>query len=204
MKAWLTAGKETLEAQAAEFKYLEGKGFSYRPLKSEKTGEILLHAFYLVSGEKILLKVFKKNAARQLEFYSWKNMEQAERHLSDLWDSYQSSEDAKIQRKEAKKAFKHDLKVGDIVKNSWGYDQTNIEFYQVVEVVSEKSVKIREIKCESEEYSARADSCRVRPVKDSFCGETETRQVTKHGVTTKYGRAYRIEENTTHHMPWGH
>ncbi len=48
-------------------------------------------------------------------------------------------------QKQERKAFKHDLKIGDILYSSWGYDQTNIDFYEVVEVVSDKSVKIREI-----------------------------------------------------------
>lgn len=38
------------------------------------------------------------------------------------------------------------LKEGDILYTSWGYDQTNINFYQVVKVVSDSTVQIREIK----------------------------------------------------------
>jgi hypothetical protein len=30
----------------------------------------------------------------------------------------------------------HNLKVGDVVYNSWGYDQTNVDFYQVARVSS--------------------------------------------------------------------
>jgi hypothetical protein len=40
--------------------------------------------------------------------------------------------------------YKHGLVVDDILYSSWGYDQTNISWYQVIDV-SEKSVKIREI-----------------------------------------------------------
>lgn len=36
------------------------------------------------------------------------------------------------------------LKVGDILYSSWGYDQTNIDFYEVVEVKA-KAVVIRKI-----------------------------------------------------------
>ena len=34
------------------------------------------------------------------------------------------------------------FKVGDYVYNSWGYDQTNIDFYKVVGFAGKKSVKI--------------------------------------------------------------
>jgi hypothetical protein len=35
-------------------------------------------------------------------------------------------------------------KVGDIVANSWGYEQTNVEFYRVVEVLP-KSIRVAEL-----------------------------------------------------------
>jgi hypothetical protein len=35
-------------------------------------------------------------------------------------------------------------KVGDVVMNTWGYEQTNVEFYQVLEVKN-KSLVVREI-----------------------------------------------------------
>jgi hypothetical protein len=38
----------------------------------------------------------------------------------------------------------HDYKTGDIIHHSWGYDQTNADFYQVVKV-SEKSIWIAQI-----------------------------------------------------------
>lgn len=38
----------------------------------------------------------------------------------------------------------HTFKVGDCLYQSWGYDQTNIDFFEVVEVLP-KSVKIRRI-----------------------------------------------------------
>jgi len=35
--------------------------------------------------------------------------------------------------------------VGDILYSSWGYDQTNIDWYQIVGVPTEKLVLVREI-----------------------------------------------------------
>ena len=44
----------------------------------------------------------------------------------------------------------HNIKKGDIFVNSWGYDQTNIDYYKVVGV-TEKSVKIRKLKSKETE-----------------------------------------------------
>lgn len=51
----------------------------------------------------------------------------------------------KEQRMKQKKQFKHDFKQGDILYSSWGYDQTNIDFYLVTRVISDKSVQICQI-----------------------------------------------------------
>ena len=53
------------------------------------------------------------------------------------------------ERKEAqrakKKAFKHTVAVGDVFRCSWGYDQTNVDYYEVIEVKG-KHVTVIEIK----------------------------------------------------------
>lgn len=36
----------------------------------------------------------------------------------------------------------HSLKTGDILYTSWGYDQTNIDFYQVAQICGKKKVLI--------------------------------------------------------------
>lgn len=45
--------------------------------------------------------------------------------------------------KEKKNAF--GVKVGDIFSASWGYEQTNNDFFQVIALVGEKSVRVREV-----------------------------------------------------------
>lgn len=40
---------------------------------------------------------------------------------------------------------KYGVKVGDLFCASWGYDQTNLDFFQVVELVGTQSVRVREV-----------------------------------------------------------
>lgn len=47
--------------------------------------------------------------------------------------------------KPAEKVNKFGVKVGDIFHASWGYDQTNNDFFQVVALVGEQSVRVREV-----------------------------------------------------------
>ncbi|MGO0395287.1 hypothetical protein ACTMMD_09570 [Escherichia coli] len=47
--------------------------------------------------------------------------------------------------------FKNDtVSVGDIFVSSWGYEQTNVTFYQVLSVHGKKTVTVREIRANSE------------------------------------------------------
>ena len=62
---------------------------------------------------------------------------------------------------------KHNIKPGDIFYNSWGYEQTNIDFYQVVKTTA-KTITLRKIKSKSVDYNAYYMTGSKVAVKDSF------------------------------------
>lgn len=78
---------------------------------------------------------------------------------------------ARRDRQETKAAAVHSLVVGDIVYSSWGYEQTNIDFFQVVEVVSAKSVRLRRIRQSTDETGFM--SGQTRGIKDEFLKDAE-------------------------------
>ena len=51
--------------------------------------------------------------------------------------------------KAAKRAAGHKLKAGDVLRCSWGYDQTNIDYYEVTRLIGARMVEIRKIGAES-------------------------------------------------------
>ena len=51
----------------------------------------------------------------------------------------------KPKAKAKEKVNKFGVKVGDLYSASWGYDQTNIDFFQVVELVGETMVRVKEV-----------------------------------------------------------
>lgn len=48
--------------------------------------------------------------------------------------------------KPAAKVNRYGVKVGDIFSASWGWEQTNVDFFQVVALVGELSVRVREVR----------------------------------------------------------
>lgn len=80
--------------------------------------------------------------------------------------------DRQTAARRAERHTPHTLKVGDILMCSWGYDQTNVDYYQVVALKGKTMISAREIGASyTDGYS------HVVPVKDKFIGEAKTYRV---------------------------
>jgi hypothetical protein len=112
--------------------------------------------------------------------YRFATMEEAGKKINDTISNLMSYADLKEKRKEARKA-PTTLKVGDILDVSWGYDQTNVNFYQVVAVRGKRTVDIREIA--SRVVDNNGPTTHVVAVKDAFLTPRENQ-----GDTDTYGR----------------
>ena len=62
---------------------------------------------------------------------------------------------------------KYGVKVGDVFYNSWGYEQTNIDFYEVVKLRGKTQIVLRAIASEVVEVLGFC-STKVKPVKGSW------------------------------------
>jgi hypothetical protein len=88
-----------------------------------------------------------------------------------------------LKRKEDERAekrnFKTDLFMGDILYSSWGYGQTNVDWYEVIEVTGGQSVVIREIASKV----MRTDSVGneyVVPIPGDYIGSEMKKRVSPH------------------------
>ena len=66
----------------------------------------------------------------------------------------------------AEKVNKFGIKVGDVFVESWGYEQTNIDFWQVVELRGTTQIVLRAIASEGRDIGF--CSRMVKPVRDNF------------------------------------
>jgi len=101
--------------------------------------------FYEANNGKPACKGFGGKRGKPDFSYYFPTEEQRTEHVHHYIEKMKRLAKMKIQRREEKKQFKHGYIVGDILYSSWGYDQTNIDFYQVTEIVSDKTIKIRQI-----------------------------------------------------------
>ena len=91
-----------------------------------------------------------------------------------------------LARRAALKATDH-WSVGDVLYNSWGYEQTNIDWYQVVDL-KPKSIVIRPIQKNYGESGYL--SGHSQPRRNEFCGELIIKPLAENGgVRFKHGAA---------------
>lgn len=98
--------------------------------------------------------------------YRFKSLAARDRHIAEFIAKCRSLVTIRAERAESRKAqdaVPNPLKAGDILYSSWGYDQTNIDFYQVVESKGQ-FVKIRQLRAEITESGHLSMSGNAKPV----------------------------------------
>lgn len=80
------------------------------------------------------LMAFVGRQTKPVANYSFKSKDQLDRYVAQLVTSRRGVFERKAKETQERREWKHDYKVGDILYASWGYDQTNVDFYQVTNV----------------------------------------------------------------------
>lgn len=138
--------------------------------------------------------------ARHRDFwYTFRTADQRAKYIAGYFDGRKGHADLMAKRK-TDRAGAHTLKVGDLLKCSWGYDQTNIDYYQVTRVIGAHTVEIREIG--SRTVSADGNwTGNCSPTPNDFKGEPMVKRVSKDNTVrmTSYSWAYPCALNDVGH-----
>jgi hypothetical protein len=88
--------------------------------------------------------VYSGKSENPLWDYFFRSESAREQYIADQVEKSKAAMSARQERAQAKRDFQHGLKDGDILYSSWGYDQTQVSWYEVVGVVG-KQVIVREV-----------------------------------------------------------
>lgn len=132
--------------------------------------------FAIIDIDRMTMKLVKetkrsKYGFKAISHYRYNSFEQMVNSINTLLKNIKYKEDKQEAKKKAKQNFENPYKVGDILYDSWGYEQTNVSFYQIVKV-SDKSVWIRKIgeeQVETDEFGPFGG--RKKPIKDKFVSD---------------------------------
>lgn len=164
---------------------------------------------------KNLVKIYNTNAKKEwkqlIAYYNFKTIENRTAYIDGFKRNAQKRIDEMNERKEARKNFANPAKIGDVLVGTWGYDQTNVDCYQVI-AVRGKMVDVQEIALQpvpdSIQGNGMADT--VVPVKNVFKKDEPvlSRRVFK-GYTNDYGvkindcvNVYLTDPKERHYRSW--
>lgn len=165
----------------------------FRP--TELTSEIVIaelgiEVFYSEETKKAIF--YSGRSQKKDWFFRFNTVERMHEKINETIQTRKNRQQELIERKAKQKELAeqysadHFFKIGDIVVNSWGYEQTNIEYYQVTKI-TKRQITVERIAGEMVENSmySHGMACEVRPVKDAFLlgerNEKYTLTVKPHG-----------------------
>ncbi len=125
---------------------------------------------YTTAQGKPAVAMFGGKRSKPDQHYRFANEESREAAIERYVEGQQANADY-MKAKRATKKNPNTLAIGDVLYTSWGYDQTNVDFYQVVDKPSAHFVVIRKIA--SETVPGNGSSVVAR--KDAFIDEVGKR-----------------------------
>ena len=166
----------------------------------------------MMNKEMSVAVAFKGRSNKMYFRYTYTNKNnaimQTENTIKIHFDKEMKKIETKKQELNEAKALRELVQVGDIFATSWGYEQTNVSFHQVIEKKSQATVMVREIGLlVVKETGGFSDT--VSPDRDDFIGEPKKCSLDNYGNVAKadrYGhKAYKCkDDNSTHHRSWGY
>jgi len=125
----------------------------------ERNGEHA-QAFRYCVADILYAVAFIGSSARPTWHYRFRTEAARDARINSLFESVAQSQAYKQSRRvEQGEQGEHDVKVGDVFRCSWGYDQTNIDYYQCVELRGKRTMIVREIQQESQETQSMQGEC---------------------------------------------
>lgn len=145
----------------------------FRPAGLDETliTEYGVECYYSESLLKAIMYLGKSN--KQVWFYRFRSHDEMWQRINETAVNYLDRQiDKGVQKMKERKAnadfnVSQFFKVGDVVLNSWGYEQTNIDFYQVVSMTAKK-INVKEIRASLVQDTGNSMAGHVTPIKDAF------------------------------------
>lgn len=135
-------------------------------------------SIFYVSTEMLVIKAYRAKAKKPFMNYRYKNLDRLKASVTNSINACNSSFEEKAKRKaESKKRvieFREKLEVGTILYTCWGYEQTNVEFYQVVSKAG-AYCEVREIAKRSQDTAYMQSE--VTPKPNTFIGEPMRKKI---------------------------
>lgn len=151
---------------------------------TDKQSDAVVYLYQSASG-RLGAVGYAGKAVKPTFHYTFKDQTRRETYVREFFEGRRATIAFRAEQK-AKASAPSTLKLNDILVASWGYDQTNIEWFQVTRLVGPTTVEIRPIAAANIKDTGWA-SGRTIPMIDQFTGEATRRRV-------QYGHSVKVHE----------
>ena len=122
------------------------------PTGSTEIKDTASDAVVYLSERRLLIAMGFVGKAQKPSFhFSFRSEENRTRHVDEFFRTRRASLKLKAEQKAKRASEGRGLEVGDVLRSSWGYDQTNIDYYEVTALIGKRMVEVREIGADSVE-----------------------------------------------------
>lgn len=153
------------------------------------------------------LALFIGNSAKPTSNYYYSTPESREEKINEVVERQREHLADKKEKLDARKAFKPTAKPGDIFVSSWGYEQTNVDFYLLQEVKGKTGTFIS-IGSETVEGSQYHDSDKVVADPTRMFGEPFKKLISQSGqseyISLKSYEYCHKWSGCSQHRSWGY
>lgn len=153
-------------------------------------GDLIVYGRELAG--KFHAKAFGGKRAKYDWYIAFRTTESRDKHIAEWMNGQRATKAYKAESRAKRAAAPRGLEVGDILDCMWGYDQTNIDYYQVTALIGDNMVEIREIGCQSEDTGWLQG--KSVPAINKFIGDP-MRKIAKNGSVriTSYSSASKMQ-----------
>tara|TARA_R100001530_G_scaffold28301_1_gene22389 strand:- start:1253 stop:1828 length:576 start_codon:yes stop_codon:yes gene_type:complete len=176
--------------------------------KEIKNGDAVAYT-YSMDGNPVAMGFYGKTK-KPVFHYRFKSPERMQEYIdkffSDRKEHFVRKAEAKAKRESAGQEMANNAKVGDIYYSSWGYDQTNIDFYQIVAKKGKMSFMLQKIGSMISRHTDWGVDY-VMPNPKHTKGEPMLKRMTEYGFNlNSYSSAvpWGGEEKSETSFGWGH
>ena len=141
---------------------------------------------------KVYAMCFAGKRAKPDRYHTYRTVEARDADVAQYFEGIQAGEANTKARAQARAEALRGVEVGDILRCSWGYEQTNIDYYEVTRLIGKRKVEIREIGADSVATGWAQGQC--VPAPGSYIGEPMIK-VARNGAVriASFASAYKIE-----------
>lgn len=144
-----------------------------------KAGDVTIYAYTDRDGRPCVRTFWGRSAKCKDRFY-FHNEAQRTAYVDRVLRGAAAAAEAKQKRKADRKAAGRGVSIGDVLRTCWGYEQTNIEWFEVTALVGDTMVEVREIACEIVETHWLQG--KTAPVPGRYIGESLRRRAVNGAV----------------------